>query len=26
MVPTDQPDAAFNLFGHFVNDEHHWNQ
>ncbi|CAM6000275.1 unnamed protein product, partial [Sphagnum balticum] len=24
MVPTDQPVAAFNLLGHFLNDERDW--
>ena len=26
MVPTDQPRAAFNMMGHFINNERHWKQ
>lgn len=26
MVPTDQPEAAFNLIGHFVFDHNTWNE
>lgn len=26
LVPTDQPDAAFNMLGHFIRDDKNWNQ
>ncbi|XP_031472926.2 uncharacterized protein LOC116245600 [Nymphaea colorata] len=26
LVPTDQPESAFNMFGHFVRDDRNWNQ
>jgi len=26
MVPTDQPERAFNLLGHFLNNEREWKQ
>jgi carboxypeptidase C (cathepsin A) len=26
MVPTDQPQAAFTMLGHFIFDEHDWKQ
>lgn len=26
MVPSDRPEAAFSMLGHFLNDEHDWKQ
>lgn len=26
MVPTDKPEAAFTMLGHFIYDEHDWQQ
>lgn len=26
MVPSDQPESAFSMFGHFVHNEHDWRQ
>lgn len=26
MVPTDQPEAAFTMLGHFIANEHDWKQ
>jgi carboxypeptidase C (cathepsin A) len=26
MVPTDQPEAAFNMLGHFIFDNREWNE
>ncbi len=26
MVPTDKPDAAFTLLGHFIHNDHDWRQ
>lgn len=26
LVPTDQPDAAFNMLGHFIREDRNWNQ
>lgn len=26
MVPTDQPESAFSLLGHFLNNEREWRQ
>jgi carboxypeptidase C (cathepsin A) len=26
MVPTDQPEAAFTMLGHFISNEHDWKQ
>lgn len=26
MVPTDQPEAAFTMLGHFLYNEHDWKQ
>jgi hypothetical protein len=26
MVPTDQPERAFSLLGHFINNEKEWRQ
>lgn len=25
MVPSDQPESAFSLIGHFINNENEWN-
>jgi hypothetical protein len=26
MVPTDQPEAAFNMLGHFIFDNREWRE
>ena len=26
LVPTDNPQAAFNMFGHFIRNDRDWNQ
>lgn len=26
LVPTDQPQSAFNMLGHFIRDDRNWNQ
>lgn len=26
MVPTDRPEAAFTLLGHFIHNDHDWRQ
>lgn len=26
MVPSDQPDSAFSMLGHFIHNEHDWKQ
>lgn len=26
LVPTDQPESAFNMLGHFIRDDRNWNQ